>query len=213
MGEEEKAAGGMPAAGRMPAEQKPGADAMSAEEQAGTGGMPGNGNGKLDPASELEQLRAALRKANKEAADHRRRAEAYDAEKAASAEAELSELQKAQQKLADLERGKAALELERQELTAKYEFSLAVLRPGSGVEPTAAEAAWKLVDRSELEFGEDGRPTNVPKVLKELVRQYPFLAAAPKPPAPNINAGETGKGKDQVDAGKVEELKRRFRLG
>jgi hypothetical protein len=207
MGDEEKAAGGMPAA------QKPGAGEMSAEEQAGTGGMPGNGNGKLDPEVELEQLRVALRKANKDATDNRKRAEAYDAEKAVKAEAELSELQKAQQKLADLERGKAALELERQELTAKYEFSLAVLRPGSGVEPTAAEAAWKLVDRSELEFSEDGRPTNIVKVLKDLVRQYPFLAAVQKQQAPNINAGEAGKGKDEADAGKVEELKRRFRLG
>ena len=54
-------------------------------------------------ASELEQIRAALKKANGEAAKYRKTAETVEAERKAKAEAEMTELQKAQARAAELE--------------------------------------------------------------------------------------------------------------
>jgi phage terminase Nu1 subunit (DNA packaging protein) len=54
-------------------------------------------------AKELEDIRAALKKANSEAAKYRKTAEAAEAERKAREEAEMTELQKAQARMAELE--------------------------------------------------------------------------------------------------------------
>jgi len=54
-------------------------------------------------AAELEQLRSALKQANAEAAKRRKELEAVEADRKAKAEAEMTELQRAQQRMAELE--------------------------------------------------------------------------------------------------------------
>lgn len=65
----------------------------------------------MDAAAELENTRAALKKANAEAAKYRKAVEAAEADKKAREEAEMTELQKAQKRLAELETAYAAKEL------------------------------------------------------------------------------------------------------
>ncbi len=76
------------------------------------------------------------------------------------------------------------------------------------------DAAVRLMDRDALEIGEDGRPTNVEAVLKALIKAKPYLVkqAATATAAPNINAQAQGSRQD-ADAARLEDIKRRCRLG
>ena len=195
----------------MPEEPKTG---ETPEEPKQTGETPGGEGGeeKFDEGRAMELIRK-LRAENKELTKGAKRAKELEDAEAQRATADLSEVEKHKQAAtkaqADAETATRAL----QEATVRFEFMLAALRPGSGVDPQAAEAAWKLVEREQIEVDEKGQPKDVGKVLKELVRQYPFLAAKVESKAPNINADQAGKGAGgQTDAAKAEELKRRFRL-
>lgn len=64
-----------------------------------------------DPQTELSDIRNALKKANAEAAKYRKLAEAIEAEKKAKAEADMTELEKATQKLKELETKTKAYEV------------------------------------------------------------------------------------------------------
>ena len=57
----------------------------------------------VDPSQELEQIRAALKKANNEAARYRKAAELAEADKKAREDAELSEMDKLKRQLAEYE--------------------------------------------------------------------------------------------------------------
>lgn len=87
----EKDAGEMPTtepAGEMPAAQ-PTPEPESAKPE--------------DLAAELEKARAALKSANKEAAERRKKLEAYEQDEAKRKEAEMTELEKYQKRTAELE--------------------------------------------------------------------------------------------------------------
>jgi hypothetical protein len=105
----------------------------------------------------------------------------YDALKQKAAEfdklqeSQLSEQEKLQKRLAELEREKESWQRERQERTLKYETMLTASRLGI-VDP---EAAYRLLDLSKLEFAEDGTPKNLEQALKELIKAKPYLAGAP----------------------------------
>jgi|YelNatPaOPRAMG01_1025707.scaffolds.fasta_scaffold03111_8 hypothetical protein len=102
-------------------------------------------------ARELEQLRAQIQQ--------------HESEK-------LSETERLQRQVAELERRAAQAERERQERTLRYETMLAAGRLGI-VDP---DAAWRLIDPAALEYDEDGSPTNVEAVLRDLIRKRPYLA-------------------------------------
>lgn len=183
----------------------------SSDQQEGE--TPETGEEPFDKGRAMETIRK-LRSELKDASKGARRLKELEDTDAQRAQKDLSEAEKAKgfatKAQQEAEMAKAALT----EATIRYEFMLAALKPGSGVEPTAAEAAWKLVERESIEVDEQGRPKDVMKALRELVKQYPFLAAKTEKLAPNINAGETGLRRDgAADATRVEDLKRRFRLG
>lgn len=177
------------------------------------GETPDTGEEGFDKERAMETIRR-LRVELKEAGKGARRLKELDDAQAQRAQGELSEAEKAKglatQAQQEAERAKAALA----DATIRYEFVLAALKPGSGVDPTAAEAAWRLVERSSIEIDDQGQPKDLTKVLRDLVRQYPFLAAKAERQAPNINAGE-GKAKTDgaADGARIDDLKRRFRLG
>jgi hypothetical protein len=207
----DEAAGGMPGA--------------SGSAGAGPGEQGSKGAGEQGTAltleqalGELEKARKALKEANNESAGRRKRLEELEQGEAKRKELEMSEAQKTakaaadlQAKVAELERQAQVREREQQERVIRYE----VMLKASGLGVIDPDAAVKLMDWSALEFDEGGQPKNLEKVLRDLVKAKPYLV---KPPAqgasgPNINAGESGRSSGQPDAGKVEELKRRFRLG
>lgn len=78
----------------MDTEEAPEIEANKPSEGAGSG---------IDAAAELERTRAALKKANAEAAKYRKAVETAEADKKAKEEAEMTELQKANKRLSELE--------------------------------------------------------------------------------------------------------------
>lgn len=181
-------------------------------EPQGTGETTGSEGETFDAARAMELIRK-LRAENKDLAKGQKRLKELEDAESQRGQAELSEAEKAKKIATDATAAAQAAQAALTEATVRYEFMLAALRPGSGIEPTAAEAAWKLLERTSIELDEKGQPQDIAKALKELVRQYPFLAAKAATTAPNINAGEAGRANGQTDAAKAEELKRRFRLG
>jgi len=216
---EEKTAGGMPGAGAAAGAGAQGeGDASTAAQQGSKGAGEKQAALTLEAAlGELERARKALKDANSESAGRRKRLEELEQAETKRNEAEMTAAQKAQKAAADLQakiaemEGQAkAREREQQERVIRYE----VMLKATGMGVVDPDAAVKLLDWSTLEFDEQGQPKNTEAVLKALMKAKPYLvkAAQAAGAGSNINAGETGKS-NQMDAGRVEEIKRRFRLG
>jgi len=95
-----------------------------------------------DPVTELEQIRAALKKANGEAAKYRKAAELAEAERKAKQEAEMTELDKANKRADEAEA--KALKLEREamqrEIAAKVGLPAKLANRLQGETPEEMEA-------------------------------------------------------------------------
>lgn len=89
-------------------------------------------------------------------------------------EGQKTELQKAQDRVAELERSNTEQATKQKELATQYEVATVATRLGI-VDP---DAAYRLVDLSKLEYGEDGKPKNVEAVLKEMIGQKPYLVGS-----------------------------------
>lgn len=193
----------------MAEEQLTGETPVDGEEVAGETPAAGDGFDKERAMETIRKLRSELKQAEKQG---RRLRELEEAE-TAKQQAELSEVEKLKATTAQATQAAEMAMAKLREETLRFEFMLAAMRPGSGIDPAAADAAWKLIDREEIAVDEDGKPKEIGKALKELTRQYPFLAAAKAGQAPDINAGAGGRQNGQQEAAaRMDELKRRFRL-
>ena len=127
-------------------------------------------------AAEEERFDAEYVKGlRKESAAYRKRAQEAEARAKALEDAKLSETERMQNRLAELERQQADHERERQEWTLRQEVNAAANAMGL----VDADAAYKLLDMAELEFAESGAPKNLDKALANLVKARPYLVAAP----------------------------------
>lgn len=163
-----------------------GADGQSASEPnvndsgAASEGMGSKSGGESFDAEYVKKLRS-------EAAENRRKLRDLETRVKAEDDKKLSETERMQKRLAELEKEAEQLKQDRQERTVRYETMLAAGKLNI-VDP---DAAFRLMDASALEFDENGSPTNVEKVLQGLIKARPYLV---KPvSSPDINAGE-GRG-------------------
>lgn len=139
-----------------------------------------------DTRRELERLKAALKRANAEAKQHREQAtELANFKKQVEAE-KLSTEQKQELARQDLEKQVAELQSQlstatrqSQERLIGYEVRLQAAQMGI-VDP---DAAAKLLNWAEIEYDEDGAPTNIEDLLKALVRDKKYLVSAKSVPS------------------------------
>jgi len=83
-----------------------------------------------------------------------------------------SDLQKAQDKIAELTKSNADLSEKQKSQIAQYEVALAAGKLGI-VDP---DAAFRLLDKNQLTFDEKtGKPNNAEQVLKSLLTEKPWL--------------------------------------
>lgn len=189
------------------AEETPAVDG-AAQAAAGTDGSqhadgqaPAGGEEtiSLDEARKLRREAQGLRKrlAELETADNKRK------------QAELSELELAQARLKELETQISTAAKAHQDQVLRYE----VMLKASAMNVVDPEAVVRLLDVSSLEFDDDGRPTNVEKALKDLLKAKSYLVKLPDPSgaAPNTNA-RAGNDTTKDAKAKEEELRRRFKL-
>jgi hypothetical protein len=128
---------------------------------------------------ELERHRkklTAYEKQEKEAAEAKRLAD----------EAQLSEIERTKKQFSDLQSEYEAFKKMMQDRIVRYEIEGQASKLGI-IDPEAASA---LMNKSLLEFNEDGTPSNAEKLLKDLIKNKPYLAPA-KPEDPPTTPAQT----------------------
>lgn len=144
--------------------------------------------------AENARIAAALKTANKEAETRRKRLEEIDKAAQEKADAEKTELQKANDTL-------AKVQVERDERDAKLR-RLTILdaardeaeRQGLAFNAGALTDAFELRAFESVEIGEDGKAQGVDAALKELVKARPYLVKDTKRTAPDLDAAAHGAG-------------------
>lgn len=144
-----------------------------------------------DPSSELETLRAALKKANAESAERRKRLDALERQEAEKKTAGLSEVEKANAALKEHQEKVAALEAENLGYKREKAFAKAVAGMGSKfVNDIAREDALAYLP-ADLDLTDE---TAVKAALNEIKKNRPHLFAAPQP-APSNDGDKRGPAK------------------
>ena len=134
-------------------------------------------DGKTSAPLSLEDALDALKKERAEAARLRKKAQDYDALLEEQANAKLSETEKLQKQLADLQRAREADTLAVQERVIRAEVRGAAR--DLGLNP---ELALKLIDLAAVDFNEAGDPTNISELLQEASRKYGLAPSQPSAP-------------------------------
>ena len=144
-----------------------------------------------------------------EAAGYRKKAADFEAKLKEIEDSKLSETDKLNKRVADLEKLQSEGIRDRQERIVKYEVMLGAQKLGI-VDP---DAAYRLLDLAELKFDEDGNPTNLEKVLQDLLKAKPYLIKVAAVVA-DVNSqdgrGDASKARDPK--AREAELMKRFRL-
>jgi len=161
----------------------------------------------VPPAQEAEEERydaAYVRKLRAEAAEYRRKLRELERDLRKRDEEKLSETERMRVRLSELERELTQRELALREHTLRYETMLRARDLGI-IDP---DAAYRLLDLSEVEYDESGRPTNIERLLRELIRKRPYLAgnsaSATNPSRTTISLEEA------VKSGDLEAINRAF---
>jgi hypothetical protein len=87
-------------------------------------------------------------------------------------DAEKTDLQKAVEKTTQLEKERETWQSKQKETAAQYDVALKAAKLGI-VDP---DAAWKLMDKSALEYDADDKPNNTELLLQGLLKEKPYLA-------------------------------------
>lgn len=149
----------------------------------------GQGTENLDPAA----LAKELREARNEAARYRREARTLTEAAEKAAQASLPEQERKEKRLAELEAKDVEHERTRKEWATEKVVVQAAVRLGFK-DPADAFA---LLDRSAVEYDENGAPTNVGKLLEKLAEDKTYLTGAPgrgsfdQGPRGKPNSGQT----------------------
>lgn len=140
--------------------------------------------------AELERTRAALKTANKEAAERRKKLEEVEANEAKRKESELSEVQRAAKRAEEAENSLKQVK-DRYRTNAIRNEIKSYARDAGFVDTNDAIA---LVDMSGVDFDEaTDKVSGAKEAIDALAKAKPHLLKAPeRPQAPNINS--TGGG-------------------
>jgi hypothetical protein len=147
---------------------------------------------------------AYVRRLRAEAAEYRRKLRELERELKQRDEEKLSETERMRLRLSELEKELSQRELLLREHTLRYETMLRARELGI-IDP---DAAYRLLDLAEVEYDESGRPTNIERLLRELVRKRPYLAgnsaSATNPSRTTISL------EDALKSGDLEAINRAF---
>jgi hypothetical protein len=135
----------------------------------------------------LEDLERSNKNAIEERDRHRKKLSTYEEAERKAQEAQLSEIEKVNKQYKELQTQHDTYARQMQERVVRYEIEAQARNIGV-IDP---EAAALLLDRTELEFAEDGTPTNLAKLLEALVKKRPYLLAKTVEPPAVIKANVT----------------------
>lgn len=164
------------------------------EPQAGTTtpGEPQAGDPQSQqpkPAKSAGDYERMINELRKENAGHRTRLKTFEDEEKKRQEAQLSEQQKLEKRFADLQKSHEDYRTSVQDRIVTTELRAQAADLGFA----DLSDAVRLLDRSELEFDDDGIPTNAHQLLEKLAKAKPYLlksqAGASRPA--NTSGGAT----------------------
>jgi hypothetical protein len=128
-----------------------------------------------------------VRKLRAEAAEYRKRLRDLESKVRADEEAKMTEQEKLQKRLVELERKEIEYQQSLQARALEYEVKLQAAQLGI----VDAEAAYKLINLAEIEFDDSGKPVNVDRVLRELISTKPYLVGFHQQMSPTNPAKKT----------------------
>jgi hypothetical protein len=137
-----------------------------------------------DLTKELEKARAALKKANKEAASYRNAEKELKALKDQIEAEKLSEKERLEKRLADLQKAHDDAIRQAQEYKINTEVKLQAAQSGF----SDPNDAIKFLDWSEIEYDDNGAPSNVAELVADLLKAKPYLAKPQSRTAPAVSA-------------------------
>lgn len=135
---------------------------------------------------------AVIARLNSEAKQNRLRAEAAEAKIKEFEEGQMTELQKSQARLADMETRSLTLERENQELRVGGLARDAATKAGA-VDATAVQ---RMLDLALVEFDDAGKPKNLDKLVGDIKQAHPALFNAVRG---NGDTGPRGGGSNPTD--------------
>lgn len=179
----------------MAADGTPGASGQPKDEPQPKGKMPNEGGDPQpkpdasEASSELERVRAALKDANAEAANNRRKLREFEDKQKQAEEGKLSEQQKFKE-LAEVR----AKELEGIKTRMKSSAITSALMTEAIKAGIVDNDALKLVDQSKLIYSEDDNSVlGAAEIVADFKKSKPYLFKTgdspknPKPPAPSFS--------------------------
>ncbi len=128
---------------------------------------------------ELADLRTALKKSNEDAKTHRLKAAELDKLKAEIEASKLSETERLQKQLAELQAQHQELTQAQTERAIKTEVALEAAK--LGVDPNVLDKVARFLDWEEIEVDEQGNPTNIRSLVEQLVKDIPGLKSKSTP--------------------------------
>ena len=144
----------------------------------------------VDYKAELEKARKALADVNRESAKRRKQLEAYEAEEAKRKAESMTELEKAQAALAELE--KRASDAERGRKQALLEK--AVIAKAGTLKFINAEDAMRYLNPETLEIGADGQVSGLEDALEAIAKDHPYLLQQAETQQGRLGATNPGRG-------------------
>ena len=137
-----------------------------------------------DVQAELERVRAALKKANAEAAQRRKQLEQFEAEAQARREAEMTALEKAQAQAQEAEAARDQALQQANDRLIRAAFVAEAARAGAA----HPDDVYHLADLAGVSIGDDSTVTGVAEAVKTLV-DGGRLVMSGRPQAPGLDGG------------------------
>lgn len=200
--------------GQGQGDPKPSNDNPPSGDNGQPGGDQANAGGQGDPNPQdttaltkaLDSERKARREADRKLKEIEGQVAQLSKEKQEREDAEKTELQKVQERAAALEREKAETE---NRLKAERTRTAVILSAGklNVIDPDAAE---KLLDTASITYDADGRPENVEELLKDLIKEKPYLVKADE--KPGSGPPRTPKAGDQAELTEAQKKERSEQL-
>lgn len=168
----------------------------------------GQAQGAGDKAQGQEQFDSAyVKELRQEAADYRRKLREAETRLKTLDDAQLSEAEKAQKRIAELEQQATEAKAQLAERALKFDVQAAATKLGI----VDADAAYRLLDVKALELADDGTPKNVEAALRALVAAKPYLLGQAATAATNPARGSSTKlTLEQIKGMSAEEINARW---
>jgi len=150
-------------------------------EQTGNAGSTGDGASQAGKSYSQDDLNRMFAERAKQAEsallkqlgfESKAAAEALIRESKARKEAEMSELQKAQERAAELEKQLLQAAEAQKAMAMQADITAKAAKLGI-VDP---DAAYRLLDKGAIEYGDEGKPTNTEALLVAMLKERPYLA-------------------------------------